>query len=178
MEELRSTVSSDLRCSFGPLLARIAHILPPYRLGLQEHAEPFLKRVNKAIAPDYYDGLYTLQESLPCMHPLLTSIILRLLVPPVIKHPMDLGSMSKNIKSGKYKNKADFAHDLNLIWDNCLTYNSRPVRIFPRRASVYLSLKTFTSHRTILSAVKLSICARRPTTSFSGSRIRMKGRRL
>ncbi|KAG8912758.1 Transcriptional activator spt7, partial [Tulasnella sp. 408] len=78
-----------------------------------EHAEPFLKRVNKAIAPDYYD---------------------------VIKHPMDLGSMSKNIKSGKYKNKADFANDLNLIWDNCLTYNSRPDHPI-RRQALYMRKK-------------------------------------
>ncbi|KAG8996893.1 Transcriptional activator spt7 [Tulasnella sp. 427] len=72
-----------------------------------EHAEPFLKKVNKTIAPDYYD---------------------------VIKHPMDLGTMSKNIKSNRYKNKAEFAADLNLIWDNCLTYNSRPDHPIRRQA--------------------------------------------
>ncbi|KAG8920261.1 Transcriptional activator spt7 [Tulasnella sp. 417] len=105
-----------------------------------EHAEPFLKRVNKAIAPDYYDGLYTLRESLACMLQLLTSAILRCPVLPVIKHPMDLGSMTKNIKSGKYKNKADFANDLNLIWDNCLTYNSRPDHPI-RRQALYMRKK-------------------------------------
>lgn len=48
---------------------------------------------------------------------------------------MDLGSMTKNVKGGKYKNKADFASDLNLIWDNCLTYNSRPVRTYSQTVS-------------------------------------------
>ena len=36
---------------------------------------------------------------------------------------MDLGSMTKKIKTLAYKSKADFVLDLNLIWDNCLKYN-------------------------------------------------------
>ena len=45
-----------------------------------------------------------------------------------IKHPMDLSTMLKKVKMHAYKNKKDFADDLNLIWDNCLTYNTDPVR--------------------------------------------------
>jgi transcriptional activator SPT7 len=41
----------------------------------------------------------------------------------VIKNPMDLGSMTKKLKSLTYKSKTDFVTDLNLIWDNCLKYN-------------------------------------------------------
>jgi transcriptional activator SPT7 len=36
---------------------------------------------------------------------------------------MDLGTMTKKLKSLQYKSKADFVYDLNLIWDNCLKYN-------------------------------------------------------
>ena len=36
---------------------------------------------------------------------------------------MDLGTMTKKLKSLTYKSKADFVTDLNLIWDNCLRYN-------------------------------------------------------
>jgi transcriptional activator SPT7 len=36
---------------------------------------------------------------------------------------MDLGTMTKKLKSLSYKSKADFVLDLNLIWDNCLKYN-------------------------------------------------------
>ncbi|KAG8409752.1 Transcriptional activator spt7 [Metarhizium acridum] len=36
---------------------------------------------------------------------------------------MDLGSMTKKLKSLTYKSKMDFVADLNLIWDNCLKYN-------------------------------------------------------
>ncbi len=61
-----------------------------------EYSTPFLQRVNKRDAPDYYN---------------------------TIKHPMDLGSMTKKLKGTQYKSKADFVTDLNLIWDNCLRYN-------------------------------------------------------
>lgn len=44
--------------------------------------------------------------------------------PPLdIQKPMDLGSMTKKLKSLSYKSKSDFVVDLNLIWDNCLRYN-------------------------------------------------------
>ncbi|KAG6177207.1 hypothetical protein E4U27_004490 [Claviceps purpurea] len=61
-----------------------------------EYSTPFLTRVNKREAPDYYT---------------------------FIKTPMDLGSMTKKLKSLTYKSKTDFVIDLNLIWDNCLKYN-------------------------------------------------------
>ncbi|KAI1097453.1 hypothetical protein F4804DRAFT_339180 [Jackrogersella minutella] len=61
-----------------------------------EYSTPFLQRVNKKDAPDYYN---------------------------FIKQPMDLGSMTKKLKSLTYKSKSDFVADLNLIWDNCLRYN-------------------------------------------------------
>ncbi|KAF9873534.1 hypothetical protein CkaCkLH20_08993 [Colletotrichum karsti] len=61
-----------------------------------EYSTPFLQRVNKRDAPDYYI---------------------------LIKQPMDLGTMTKKLKSLTYKSKADFVTDLNLIWDNCLRYN-------------------------------------------------------
>ncbi|ROT35784.1 transcriptional activator SPT7 [Sodiomyces alkalinus F11] len=69
-----------------------------------EYSTPFLQRVNKRDAPDYYH---------------------------YIKEPMDLGTMTKKLKLLNYKSKADFVYDLNLIWDNCLKYNqeaSHPLR--------------------------------------------------
>ncbi|KAK0725399.1 hypothetical protein B0H67DRAFT_483113 [Lasiosphaeris hirsuta] len=61
-----------------------------------EYSTPFLNRVNKRDAPDYYN---------------------------FIKQPMDLGTMTKKLKGLQYKSKAEFVTDLNLIWDNCLKYN-------------------------------------------------------
>ncbi|PWN35736.1 uncharacterized protein FA14DRAFT_46247 [Meira miltonrushii] len=74
-----------------------------------EHASAFLTKVAKRDAPDYYD---------------------------VIKNPMDLGTMLRNVRQGRYKNKPQFMRDLDLIWDNCLTYNSEPTH--PLRRSVQI----------------------------------------
>ena len=45
----------------------------------------------------------------------------------VIKHPMDLGTVLRKVKTQSYKSKRAFNEDLELIWDNCLIYNSDPV---------------------------------------------------
>ncbi|WVF72103.1 hypothetical protein IAT40_006915 [Kwoniella sp. CBS 6097] len=68
----------------------------------------FQKPVSKRDAPDYYE---------------------------VIKRPMDLTSVLRNVKARKYKSKADFESDLNLIWSNCFEYNSQethPIRAAAR----------------------------------------------
>ena len=43
--------------------------------------------------------------------------------PQIITHPMDLGTVKKNLLNGEYKIFQDFMSDLNLIWKNCRTYN-------------------------------------------------------
>lgn len=71
---------------------------------LTEYSTPFLTRVNKREAPDYYS---------------------------VIKTPMDLGTMTKKLKTLAYTSTAEFVADLELIWTNCLKYNgdmSHPLR--------------------------------------------------
>lgn len=66
---------------------------------MTEYSTPFLQRVNKRDAPDYFH---------------------------IIKHPMDIGSMIKKLKSFAYKSKKEFVADLSLIWSNCLLYNADP----------------------------------------------------
>lgn len=44
--------------------------------------------------------------------------------------------MQKKLKSGQYKNKAQFQHDLDLIWDNCLLYNASPQHPLRRNATL------------------------------------------
>ncbi|KAF3763658.1 hypothetical protein M406DRAFT_341118 [Cryphonectria parasitica EP155] len=73
-----------------------------------EYSTPFLTKVSKRDAPDYYS---------------------------VIKQPMDLGTMTKKLKQLQYKSKADFVTDLNLIWDNCLRYNQNLSNHLPRLAN-------------------------------------------
>ena len=50
-----------------------------------------------------------------------------IMLTPVIKRPMDLSTILRNIKAHKYKSKAEFAADLDLIWENCFTYNTHEV---------------------------------------------------
>jgi len=79
-----------------------------------EHAHPFLSRVNKREAPDYYN---------------------------VIKHPMDIGTMMKKLKQLQYKSKKEFVDDLMLIWSNCLKYNVDPAH-FLRKKALYMKKET------------------------------------
>lgn len=44
--------------------------------------------------------------------------------PQIIKNPMDLSTVKKNLKSNKYKFVEEVLHDLQLIWDNCKLYNA------------------------------------------------------
>lgn len=43
--------------------------------------------------------------------------------PLIIKTPMDLSLVKKNLKAGLYESVADVLADIQLIWDNCRTYN-------------------------------------------------------
>ncbi len=81
---------------------------------MTEHAGPFLQRVNKRDAPDYYT---------------------------IIKHPMDIGTMIKKLKTLQYKSKKEFVDDLNLIWANCLRYNADPAH-FLRKKALYMRKET------------------------------------
>ncbi|KAI9888397.1 MAG: Transcriptional activator spt7 [Vezdaea aestivalis] len=72
-----------------------------------EHSSAFLARVNKKDAHDYYN---------------------------IIKQPMDLGTMTKKLKSVAYKSKKEFVDDIQLIWSNCLKYNAEPNHFLRKHA--------------------------------------------
>ncbi|KAK4521289.1 uncharacterized protein ATC70_011903 [Mucor velutinosus] len=72
-----------------------------------EHSTPFLNKVSKREAPDYFD---------------------------VIKKPMDLGTVTKKMKNLSYRSKKEFADDLYLIYDNCLAYNTNSASEYRKHA--------------------------------------------
>ncbi|SCV68560.1 BQ2448_681 [Microbotryum intermedium] len=74
-----------------------------------EHSAAFLQKVRKTDVPDYYD---------------------------IIKHPMDLATLAKRVKQQMYRTKKAFADDLDLIWSNCLLYNSHPGHPLRRSAEI------------------------------------------
>jgi len=41
----------------------------------------------------------------------------------VVKHPMDLGTVRKNMREKKYRSSKEFASDVRLVFKNCVTYN-------------------------------------------------------
>lgn len=59
----------------------------------------------------------------------------------VIKRPMDLGTMTKKLKALQFKSKQEFVEDLNLIWANCLKYNTNPDH-FLRKHALYMRKET------------------------------------
>ena len=59
----------------------------------------------------------------------------------LIKNPMDLGTVIQKMKDDRYETVEDVLDDIQLIWDNCKTYN-------PPNTVRILSLSGFiTSHR-------------------------------
>jgi transcriptional activator SPT7 len=87
---------------------------------MTEHSSPFLTNVKKRDAPDYANGKWRHRGQRASTNQI-----------PVIKHPMDLGLMTKKLKQLTYQSKAEFVDDLKLIWSNCLKYNSsadHPIR--------------------------------------------------
>ncbi|KAI9315156.1 hypothetical protein BX666DRAFT_1959745 [Dichotomocladium elegans] len=80
-----------------------------------EHSAPFLNKVTKREAPDYFD---------------------------VIKNPMDLGTVTKKLKALQYKSKKEFADDLYLIYENCLAYNTNPQASEYRKHAIAMRRKT------------------------------------
>lgn len=99
---------------------------------MTEHSSAFLTRVNKRDAPDYYAGKAILVQ-------FRFDTILTLFL--VIKHPMDLGTMTKKLKALQYKSKQEFVDDLNLIWSNCLKYNVNPEH-FLRKHAIHMKKET------------------------------------
>ena len=43
--------------------------------------------------------------------------------PDIIKYPKDLGSIKQKLENSGYKNIQEFLNDVQLVWDNCHTYN-------------------------------------------------------
>ena len=50
--------------------------------------------------------------------------------PQIIKKPMDLSTVKRNLSKSAYKTYEDFFNDIQLIWDNCKTYNMAESEIY------------------------------------------------
>lgn len=73
------------------------------------YCQPFMNKVSKREAPNYYD---------------------------IIKQPMDLNTVLRKLRNIRYQSKQEFVDDLNLIWKNCLTYNTDTKLLIRRDCSM------------------------------------------
>jgi len=71
---------------------------------------------------------------------------------------MDMQTMLKKVKQKQYKTKKEFKDDLDLIWNNCYTYNAAEVR-------VNVHLYNSQSHASLLESPSPSLCETPATQS-------------
>lgn len=63
--------------------------------------------------------------------------------PQIIKNPMDLGTIKKKFKESKYRYVEEILNDIQLIWDNCKSFNAEGSVIFFFSSKINLALFTF-----------------------------------
>ena len=89
---------------------------PPYlKIDIGDEEIKFIEKVFEIIEKDH--------QAIDFLEP-VDYIALNILdYPKIITHPMDLGTVKKNLLEHKYSNFKEFLDDINLIWNNCRTYN-------------------------------------------------------
>lgn len=103
-------------------------------MGLTEKSEirkedhPRLKDVLNEIEED--PKSYEFREPVPWKELGLTDY------PEIIKKPMDMRTVRKNLAKCKYKRFDDFFREIQLIWDNCKTYNIQGSDIYKMAESM------------------------------------------
>ncbi|RYG58627.1 hypothetical protein EON64_21115, partial [archaeon] len=102
------TAQDDRKVPVAPAAEPKSALVPLFKqllraVGKSDFAVPFLQPVREEDAPGYLD---------------------------VISEPMDLTSLQRRVNAGHYNDLDEqraakaFAHDLNLLWQNCLAYNN------------------------------------------------------
>ncbi|KAJ1912817.1 Transcriptional activator spt7 [Mycoemilia scoparia] len=103
----RTKWSSEERIGQEELYGGLEHVINELRS--MDIAHPFLQPVKKREAPNYFE---------------------------IIAKPMDLGTMTKKLKSLQYDRKSEFQHDLDLIYSNCYTYNTQPDNLLRKYVTI------------------------------------------
>ncbi|KAJ2110696.1 Transcriptional activator spt7, partial [Coemansia sp. RSA 922] len=107
----RTKWANDRRVGQVELYDALEHVLNELK-NMGEASVPFLYPVKRKDAPDYLK---------------------------VIKHPMDLAAMTKNLRNEVYNSKRQFSDHLQLIRDNCYTYNTEPGNYYRKSADALLA---------------------------------------
>ncbi|KAJ2809193.1 Transcriptional activator spt7 [Coemansia guatemalensis] len=107
----RSKWANERRVGQAELYEALEQVLQELR-SMGDVALPFLSQVKRKDAPDYYK---------------------------VIRQPMDLGTMARNLRNETYNSKRQFADHLQLVHDNCYTYNTEPGNYYRRSADALMA---------------------------------------
>ncbi|KAJ1729463.1 Transcriptional activator spt7, partial [Coemansia biformis] len=107
----RSKWANERRVGQVDLYEALEHVLNELK-AMGEAALPFLNQVKRKDAPDYHK---------------------------VIKRPMDLGLIAKHLRNEAYNSKRQFADHLQLIRDNCYTYNTEPNNYYRQSADALMA---------------------------------------
>lgn len=81
------------------------------------------KKFNIESAKKIINYLIEQDESIDFLHPVDSD---KLGIPSyrrIITHPMDISTIRTKIKNRKYETIGDTLKDIQLIWDNCRTFN-------------------------------------------------------
>ena len=82
--------------------------------------------------------------------------------PDVIKTPMDLSTVMRKLEERAYTNVAGVKCDLDLVWENCITFNTRGSWVGQQA----VTLRDFTAKK--FTQAKLAddqrLCSQRPAT--------------
>ena len=60
--------------------------------------------------------------------------------PEVIKKPMDLGTISQKVNEGEYDSIDSFIQDIQLVIDNCTTYNDKKAEVYKQAIKLQRAL--------------------------------------
>ncbi|KAJ2084168.1 Transcriptional activator spt7 [Coemansia sp. RSA 988] len=107
----RSKWANERRVGQAELYEALEHVLQELR-SMGDVAAPFLSQVKRKDAPDYYK---------------------------VIRQPMDLGTMVRNLRNETYNSKRQFMDHLQLVHNNCYTYNTEPGNYYRRSADALMA---------------------------------------
>lgn len=108
VQKTGSKWASDSKIGQEELYEALEKVLNQLR-SYGSYCQPFLNKVSKREAPNYYD---------------------------IVKTPMDLNTMLRKLRNFRYNSKQEFVDDLNLIWKNCLTYNTDTKLLIRRNCSM------------------------------------------
>ncbi|OMJ94032.1 hypothetical protein SteCoe_2957 [Stentor coeruleus] len=85
--------------------------------------------------------------------------------PLIIKKPMDLSTVKKNLKNTRYNSPEEIFEDLMLIWDNCRTYNMSDSPVYHHAEGMERHMIRYCNMHAIAIEIPIKRARSEPTTN-------------